>query len=303
MNMINQKGIALIQVLLISAILSVLALYLTTTAKDQVMVAQWNNDKAEALVAMQSAESNLLFTLLTELKTANNTAKGNNNSSDPIDLILSKWNFFSQPFAVNEHVSITMQDQSALINLHFPDRDILTALIISQGYSTNQTNVIVDSLLDWQDLDSIPRANGVETNQVSMGVIRNGALPSVYDLHFIKAITPEIQQVLINNGTIYRKGSFNPTNSPAEILLALLNTETAQQVIELRTANQLTKIKFTQLTGIRENDETFFYPSNYISIALTSKVGVSVVEKTITIHISPYAKADKRPINILSTYG
>lgn len=301
--MIKQKGIALIQVLLITAILTILALYLTTTAKDQVMVAQWTNDKADALVAMHSAESNLLFTLLTELKTTNDTVIDNSSSNDPIDLISSNWNFFNKPFAINDQVLIAIQDQSALINLHFPDRDILTSLIISQEYSTNQANVIVDSLLDWQDLDSIPRVNGVEASQAGIAVIRNGALPNAYDLSFIKAISPQLQQVLINNGTIYRKGSFNPTNSPAEVLFALLNTETAQQVMELRTVNQLTKRKFTQLTGIRENDEIFFYPSNYVSITLTSKVGISVVEKIIIIHISPYAKADKRPINILSTRG
>ena len=299
--MIKQQGVALIQVLLITAILSVLALYLTTTAKDQVMISLWTNDKADALTAMHSAESNLLFTLLTELKTSDNTINSENNTTASTDVILSNWNFFNKPFYVNKKVSIAIQDQSALINLHFPDRDMLTALTISQGYDINQANVIVDSLLDWQDLDSIPRINGVETNQTNMSVVRNGALPSVYDLHFIDAIPLELQQILINNSTIYRKGSFNPTNSPAELLFALLNTETAQQVIELREAKQLTKRKFTQLTGIKENDETFFYPSNYVSITLISKMGISVVKKIIVIHINAYAKADKRPINILST--
>lgn len=301
--MTKQNGIALIQVLLITAVLSVLALYLTTTAKDQVMVAQWTNNKADALVAMHSAESNLLFTLLTELKTINNTTSNDNNVINPIEAVLSNWNFFNKPFAVNQQVSIAMQDQSALINLHFPNRDVLTALIMSQGYNINQTNVIVDSLLDWQDLDSIPRVNGIEVNNVGMPVIRNGALPSIYDLNFIEAISPELQQVLIKNSTIYRKGPFNPTNSPEEILFSLLNTQTALQVMELREANQLTKRKFTQLTGIRENDEIFFYPSNYVSITLISKVGISVVKKIITIHINAYAKAEVRPINILSTRG
>jgi len=60
----NQQGIALIQVLLISAVLSVLALYLTSTAKDQVKVAQWSIDKAQALVNINSGEAQLLFSLL-----------------------------------------------------------------------------------------------------------------------------------------------------------------------------------------------------------------------------------------------
>jgi len=301
--MIKQRGIALIQVLLITAILSVLALYLTTTAKNQVMVAQWTNDKADALVAMHSAESNLLFTLLTEPKTRNSSTPIDNSVIAPVQSILANWNFFNKPFAVNQQVSIAMQDQSALINLHFPNRDILTALIISQGYSSNQANVIVDNLLDWQDLDSIPRVNGFEGNQSDITTIRNGALPSVYDLRFIEVISPELQKVLINNSTIYSKGSFNPTNSPLELLIALSNAAIARQVIELRETKQLTKRKFTQLTGIRENDDTFFYPSNYVSITLSSRIGDSVIKKIITIHISPYAQAEKLPINVLSTHG
>jgi len=301
--MIKQRGIALIQVLLITAILSVLALYLTTTAKNQIRVTQWTNDKADALVAMHNAESNLLFTLLTESKTRNSAIPIDNSVIAPVQSILVNWNFFNKPFTVSRQVSIAMQDQSALINLHFPNRDILTALIISQGYSSNQANVIVDNLLDWQDLDSIPRVNGFEGNQSDITAIRNGALPSVYDLRFIEAISPELQKVLINNSTIYSKGSFNPTNSPLELLIALSNAATALKVIELRETKQLTKRKFTQLTGIRENDDTFFYPSNYVSITLSSRVGDSVIKKIITIHINPYAQAEKLPINILSTLG
>ena len=57
----KQQGIALIQILLLTAILSILALYLTKTAQEQVTMAQWSNDKAQALVELHSVESQLMF--------------------------------------------------------------------------------------------------------------------------------------------------------------------------------------------------------------------------------------------------
>ena len=60
-----QRGVALIQVLLVTSILSVLALYMTQTAKSQIQQAKWMNNKAQAHIELHSAESELLFELFT----------------------------------------------------------------------------------------------------------------------------------------------------------------------------------------------------------------------------------------------
>jgi len=305
----KQQGIALIQVLLITAILSVLAIYLTNTAKEQVKIAQWTDDKSQALVSLHSAEAQLLFSLLTQQKivTSENNADGNRNGEGDIsgsneESITQRWNFFAKPFFVTEQVMVSIQDQAGLIHAQYPDRDVLEKLFLGQGLGMIEVNELIDNLLDWQDLDSISRANGAETS-VYAGLIRNGAIPDVHDFSFIKKITPELLELLINTTTIYRQGSFNPTNAPTEILHALTNESAAKQVILLRESGQLTKRNFSQLTGIVEDDDTFFYPSNFLSIKLTSKIGESKVHKEMTIQVRPYAKADKSPINFFSNRG
>lgn len=293
----RQQGIALIQILLITAVLSVLALYLTSTAKNQVKMAQWADNKAKALVAVHSAESNLLFTLL-----VNNRHDEQVHTENNFNEIKTKWNFFAKPFRINDQVTVKIQDQAALIHAHYPERDLLKALIAFHGMSADQVNVVLDSLLDWQDLDNIPRANG-EESLANINEIRNGSVPSLHDFNFINNISPPLFQSLLLNTTIYKKGIFNPMNSSAELLAAITSPNIAKQVVTLRENKQLTSSIFTQLTGITENVKIIMYPSNIVAIDIEGKVGNSIVNKQIIIELKPYANAYQRPFNIVSKRG
>lgn len=294
----KQQGMALIQVLLITAILSVLALYLSSTAKDQVAITQWSNDKAQALVDLHSAEAELLFTLLT-------TSRVNQTSKELIaetNDVSQRWNFFSKPFTINNNVVIKIQDQAALIHAHFPNRGHLIKLIVSSGETMENANAIVDSLLDWQDLDSIPRASGEEKIN-NKNFIRNGAISDVHDLVHIRQIKPDLFKLLKNNLTIFKQGIFNPMNASEELLSAITSPNISAQVSELRNNEQLTSTLFSQLTGITESDDTMFYPSNFLELNLESKVGESVVKKSTVLQLLPYSSGNNLPINIFSNRG
>lgn len=290
------EGIALIQVLLIIAILSVFALYLTSTARDQVKIAQWAVDKAQATVDITSAESVLLFELLTKNKEQSTNTSGSSQG------ISSRWNFFSTPFSISTNVTAQIQDQAALLHAYYPRESRLKALLNSHTSNENETNRIYDALLDWQDLDSISRLNGHESME-DLNLIRNGAVPDIHDFYLLPTVSKEIGDLLVRNMSMYRKGIFNPTNSPKELLVALTNDVIASRVIVLRESGQLTGDKFSQLTGIYEDESTLFYSSNIISIVLTGKVGYSKAEKTVVVELSPYASGLKPPINVLSNRG
>jgi general secretion pathway protein K len=292
----KQQGIALIQVLLITAILSVLALYLTSTAKDQVKVAQWQDDKSVALVAVHSAEAELLYTLLV------NSKLQNANSANSTSNIIKNWNFFDKSFVINEQVNANIQDQTALIHAHFPDAKVLKAFIAFTGYPEKDVNVIYDNLLDWQDIDNIPRINGDES-LTALSQIRNGAVPDLHDFSFVNNMTAELFEGLLKNTTLYGQGFFNPMNSSKALLSAITNVQIAEQVIQLREQGQLTNVQFSQLTGIVESDKILLYPSNILAIELEGKSGISVVRKQTIIELNPYADEYNTPINILSSRG
>jgi len=295
----NQQGIALIQVLLISATLSVLALYLTQTAKSQVQQAQWGDDRSQAQVAVHSAEALLLFELLTKKKTPTISASGND------DVTITKlWNFSALPFKINNNVMVKIQDQSGLIQLHYPNRTRLKKLIATTGLSQNQVEVVIDNLLDWQDIDNIQRQNGAEAIEYGGAeFIRNGAVPSIHDVIHVKSISLAIQQLLLRNATIYKSGAFSPINAPAELLYSLTNKSAVEQVIALRRLNRLTSKQFSEITGIVEDDSVYFYTSNYLMIDLTSSIGEAKANKQIFIHLQPYAEGVSKPFNIFISRG
>ena len=124
----KQNGIALIQILIITAILSVMAMHFTTTARDQVQMAQWANDKSQAQIQLQSAQAQLLFEFLTN-------SKSSEVEVEP-QIIASKWNFYNEEFTVlngllnnqissQSKVSVKMQDLAALINYIFLSTSVL----------------------------------------------------------------------------------------------------------------------------------------------------------------------------------
>lgn len=305
----KNQGIALIQVLLITAILSVLAMYLTNTARDQVTIAQWANDKAQAQVALHSAQAQLIFTLLTEPKSLPINNLSDNSKSyiqQPSTInntgITDNWNFFAEPFFINNHVKITVQDQAGLLDTRYLNAKMLVQLIKSKGHSEQTTNTIVDNLLDWQDLDKLTRTYGNEDADYK-GAIRNGAMPDVHEFIYLKNVTPEILQLMIKNTTLYRQAYLNPLNATEDILLSMTNQSTVAQILSLRAARQLTATNFKQLTGIGKSDDISFRTSDTFSISFTSQIGESKVTKSILIHINPYALSGNRPINIYANRG
>lgn len=297
-----QSGIALIQVLLLTAILTVLALYITATAKSQVEQAQWINDKSIAQVEMHSAESLLLFELLTQKK--KRIQESNDfDSQNRID-IKAEWNFFAEPFNINQYVTASIQDESGRLQLHYPQTKRVEKALTYLQISSDEATRIMDSLLDWQDIDSIQRINGAEYGDYGGEEhIRNGAIPSIYDIKFAANVTPAVVEFFEKNATIYKKGPFSPMNAPIELLEVLTSKTVAEQVSMLRINNQLTADVFSDLTGIIETDNVFFYTSSYMLIKLTSKVGTAEVSKSFNVHIQPYAENKQTPINIYVVRG
>ena len=107
----KNNGIALIQVLLITAIITVFALYLTQTSREQVQIAMWSQNKTQAYVNTHSAYSNVLFKLFTKQKVKVDNAPEQN-------AIESRWNFHNTPFNVLSS-QVKIQDQAGKLSIHF----------------------------------------------------------------------------------------------------------------------------------------------------------------------------------------
>ncbi|MFQ3189626.1 MAG: general secretion pathway protein K [Paraglaciecola sp.] len=291
----EQKGIALIQVLLLTGILTVLLLYFTQTARQQVALANYANQRAQALVNMHTAKNQILFRLLTEQKLEQNSVT-NQNETDSIN-----WNFYGEPFAVAKGVTATLQDQSGLLSAHFLDTEIVEQILLTQRIAPAQVTTALQRLLDWQDIDTLTE-NFAAEQSVFAGNARNGHMPDLTDVIHITGINNDLYNVLQQILTIHYAGRFNPMTAPDLILKSLVTEDVYKQVNNMRTKAPMSKQTFSMLTGINEDDYFWFTPSNFLRLTINSQQGQVNVSQSYMILVNPYASVTN-PINYLESRG
>lgn len=272
-----QRGIALVQVLLIVAVLSILALYFTQSARQQVHNATLMVDKAQAYVELQSAEANVLYALLTEPKDPEQIPSAQSEA------LINKWNFHGEEFIYSPQVSVAIQDLRGLLNLHYPNKQRLTQLLTYSGLNDYDAQLMSRQIIQWQQLDG--RTDSLPNNIIA----RHAAIHDVNELTHL-GLAPAQLSALQANTTQYKKGAFNPMTAPNSLLNTLLAQDVASHVIMLRSAKQLTVREFTQVTGFNESDDIILYPSNLFKVTLNAQVGDARVQKIIYYHLQPTGK-------------
>ena len=276
----RQTGIALVQIILITSIMSVLALYLTTTAREQITISQWYSDKTQAYVKAKSAESLITFALLTEPLT--NVIE---QPSAESYYVADKWNLYSKTFNLTPFVRIKIQDQGGLLHANYPNPEFVTKFFAAQGLTEGQSRQLLDTLLDWQDIDTIARPTSIESEEY-----KNGPAAFVSEIALINEQYEHLMPMIKDNFTVHRSNNFNPLTASVELLSALSTSSVAKEVERLRNERLLTPRLFEQVTGIKEDDRMYFFPSKFFSISIISEVNESVVKKDIMLQIEPTAE-------------
>ena len=269
-----QRGIALVQVLLIVAVLSILALYFTQSARQQVHNATLMVDKAQAYIELQNAQANILYALLTEQKDPEQTQNSQNQT------LINKWNFHGEEFSFSPRVNVAIQDLRGLLNLHYPNKQRLTQLLTYSGLNDYDAQLMSRQIIQWQQLDG--RTDSLPNNITA----RHAAIHDVGELTHLE-LAPAQLNALRANTTQYKKGAFNPMTAPNALLNALLAKDVASHVIMLRSAKQLTVREFAQVTGFNEGDDIILYPSNLFKVTLNAQVGEARIQKEIYYHLQP----------------
>lgn len=285
------KGIALIQVLLLTTIMSVMALYLNSTAKAKVRIAELANNRSQAEVLLHSAESELTFNLLTEDRNIYYQYEEEGK-------LATYWNFHSRSFELSESVKVSMQDQSGLLSVQFIYSERFKKLLVENGVLENRAENIIDSLIDWQDADNDARPLGIDTYNSSNSNIRNGYIPDLTEIeHFLKL--SELEKSLIyQNTTHYYIGDFNPLNSPYDLLRSITSESVANQLVEMRNSKMLNPRSFKENAGIEIEEDMRLYPSSTIDIRYEIKLNDVHLTNRKVISLAPYAKNGFSPLHV-----
>ncbi|MCH8072964.1 MAG: hypothetical protein IIA09_13530, partial [Proteobacteria bacterium] len=135
----RQRGVALVQVLLVTTIIMLLVMQLSLTAAEQVRRAQALQDRSEAALYLHSREVALFYTLLTE------SLLPSPGSGNPY---AASWNFHGEPFVV-DGLEITLQDQSGLMRFPLSGVTDFEKLLTVLGLGLTRAREIAEGLAHW----------------------------------------------------------------------------------------------------------------------------------------------------------
>ena len=284
-----QRGIALIQVLIIAIVLTMLGIFINQSIREQVHVTSYIQGNLQVDLLLESIEAELLHSLLSH-------KRYKNDESD--DVYVKNWNFFGKTFSPKAGVSIELQDLSGLLSLNYFNSNVALRLFQQLGREEADIRVFFDSLKDWKDADDLKHLNGAESDyyqELGLQRPRNGYLQSVEEVINVRGgdiLTINQWQKFFSISLVSK---FNPMNAPDEVLRAFLDNDGIwQQILELRKSNQLTLLSFYKLAGIEEDEAITFSTGKLIRIKIAVETESNQLSKSFLVELRP--NSTKRPV-------
>lgn len=274
----NHKGMALFQVLVMVGIFSTLLLLMTSFSQQSVLQTQQLQTTTEQKLKLYSAQKRLQYQLLTQPWVQGASSE------------LSKvWNFYGTPFQYalpgatpqDSDIFYKLQDLSSLFNWQIPPEQLVNLL---EGYGTDkhQAELMRKQLLDAQTL----------VNKLAVGRQVNTNYPHLPFYHQDEvAQLPLWSEALVQQLSpwmnLYSQ-SFHPYNVPDELLPALLSASQVDIIRQWRQQGDYSTAKFSQLTGIQQDDIVSFYPGPAIRIEVSQDNSDMVL--VTELKLTPYQK-------------
>ena len=271
----SQRGVALVQVLLVTVIIMLLVTQLSLTAADQVRKAQAMRDRSEAELYLASREAALLYTLLTEPLAP---APGAENP------YAANWNFHGEPFAV-DGLEISLQDQSGL--MRFPVagvaefRDLLETL----GLGPSRARDLAQRLAHWL---GITLSDGGPPSDAMMRGDTGGPLQYLGELLFLDGMNEQLYWQLAGLMTLYPTPGFNPLTAPRELLRTMMPESTLKAVLEARFQGELDQNRLWDMARIGADEYVVPTAGPGFSIRLTGEYRGVALTRQVVVGVMPY---------------
>ncbi len=280
----RERGIALIQVLLVTGIIALLMLQMGLTARDQVARAQALADRAAIQLAAQSREAALVYSLLTEP-----LAK----SPDSENPYASAWNFQGDPFTV-DGITFTIQDESGHMRVPNQPGGEFEQLLLSQGVEPTRARKLNQELMAMQGVSAPLRELGANSAAEDGGEappLPAGRYPlqDLGQLKLLPGMDPELYRRLRPLLTLYPTPGFNPTTAPPDLLNAQMTTSQVAGVKDARDDGGLDSQALWKLTGIMADETNVLVPGPALTVRLDMEAGDTRALRTTTFIVRPYA--------------
>lgn len=263
MKLRRESGVALVQVLLISALLLLLVVHLSKAAKNSVEIATQIKKKSEFVVKAESTFATVEYALMTQ---------PSNYTMELMDQLTV--NFYGEPVEVDTNLVLEIQDSAGLLSTSFFGQEWFQ-------YVNGEKNKI-DVLMAWQGL-----SEGVSSSNSG----RNARLPYVEEILLLNGWeTAELNYI-----THIPTGFFNAATAPLYLLETVYSSEIANEIMQLRKRNENSRQNLKLIKGLMNND--VFPPSKYAQVTIKGLSEHSVTESYSRTRM--YFTQTQRPLPVI----
>ena len=274
----RERGIALIQVLLIAGIIGLLMMQLGLTAREQVARAKRLDDRATLELAALSRETALIYTLLTEPWVADP------GSANPY---AAAWNFSGQPFTVDD-VTFTLQDESGRLRVPLYGFSEFAKILAGLGVDRDRAWRLGAQLMELQGASAGLAPLGRDPGGGSSEPGRGYPLQDLAELKLLPDMSEDLYLRLRPLLTLYPTPGFNPMTAPPELLRAQLSDSQLRGLTDARGAGELDMLTWMKITGVQPDEMTVFSPGPALDVSFRIERGDSRIEWRSTIIVRPY---------------
>lgn len=209
---IHCKGIALVAVLWMLALLAVIAGSLAFSTRTDLLIV----GNAASLAQAEAIADGGVFKAISELLVP---AQGDPNHWKG-DGQYHEWQFSGAS------VLIRITDESARIDLNSATEDLLRGMFVSLGVAETGAGALVDTILDWRDADDLRRTHGAEKGDYAAAGRTDGPantdFETVEELRQVLGMTEALYRAVEPLVTIHgRQPWVNSTMASRSVLLAL----------------------------------------------------------------------------------
>jgi general secretion pathway protein K len=273
-----QRGIALIQVLLITGIIGLLMAQLGMTAKEQLARARLLEDRATLQLGALSRESALVYSLLTEPWRA---------VPDSANPYAATWNFIGEPFTV-DGITFTIQDESGRWRVPLYGAGEFEDILAGLGVAPGRARQLGVQLMALQGVSSGLRELGDDAPERASAAARGYPLQDLAELRLLPDMDEELYARLRPLLTLYPTPGFNPMTAAPELLQAQLTPSQLQGLIDARSAGPVDTLTFMKVTGLQTDERLNFSKGPALEIGIEFEKDGSRIQRDTTFIIRPY---------------
>ena len=260
--------------MLMAAVIVTVGIAFNWLVKEHMKASEGLKNKAEAILRVRSAYDTLIYLILNgrvsrrEIVTA-----ASNEISELKTLPLG-----GQKVLLSDDLYVQAQDSNGMLSFVSMHTAPIKRLIKKVG-GLEDASGIIDSLLDWVDVDIFARLNGAEEfyykGQGLPYTPRNYAIQYKDELQLIKGIDKGLYDKIEPYLTILPSTGFNPNTASDEVLMAYLdiNEESLKNLKDYMSKKAIiSDLELFALTGriITSGEEVYFFPSPFIEITVSA---------------------------------